>query len=44
MQKKSEATRKQLVTTALRLFREQGYEKTTMRAIAKEAGVSTGNA
>lgn len=44
MQKKSEATRKQLVTTALRLFREQGYDKTTMRAIAKEAGVSTGNA
>lgn len=44
MEKKSEVTRKQLVTTALRLFREQGYDKTTMRAIAKEAGVSTGNA
>lgn len=42
--RKSEATRKRLVTTALRLFREQGYDKTTMRAIAKEAGVSTGNA
>lgn len=42
-QKKSEATRERLVTTALRLFREQGYDKTTMRAIATEAGVSTGN-
>ena len=30
--------------TALRLFREQGYEATTMRAIATEAGVSVGNA
>lgn len=42
--KKSEETRKRLVATALRLFREQGYDRTTMRAIAKEAGVSTGNA
>lgn len=30
--------------TALRLFRERGYAATTMRAIAQEAGVSTGNA
>lgn len=30
--------------TALRLFQENGYDKTTMRAIAKEAGVSVGNA
>jgi AcrR family transcriptional regulator len=29
---------------ALRLFREHGYEATTMRAIAREAGVATGNA
>ncbi|GAB3536580.1 TetR family transcriptional regulator [Arthrobacter tecti] len=43
-QKKSEATRSRLVATALKLFREQGYDKTTMRTIAKEAGVSTGNA
>ncbi|WP_309069878.1 TetR/AcrR family transcriptional regulator [Arthrobacter sp.] len=43
-QKKSEATRERLVATALRLFREQGYDRTTMRAIAAEAGVSTGNA
>ena len=28
----------------MRLFRENGYEATTMRAIAKEAGVATGNA
>ena len=28
----------------MRLFREQGYEQTTMRAIAREAGVSVGNA
>lgn len=30
--------------TALRLFQEHGYDRTTMRAIAKEAGVSVGNA
>lgn len=30
--------------TALRLFQENGYDKTTMRAIAREAGVSVGNA
>lgn len=41
---KSEATRALIVETALRLFQEHGYAKTTMRAIAKEAGVSVGNA
>ncbi|WDF33690.1 TetR family transcriptional regulator [Arthrobacter agilis] len=41
---KSEATRELLVSTALRLFRDVGYEKTTMRAIAAEANVSTGSA
>jgi len=41
---KSEATRTLIVETALRLFQEHGYDKTTMRAIAKEAGVSVGNA
>ncbi|WP_104117658.1 TetR/AcrR family transcriptional regulator [Arthrobacter sp. B1805] len=41
---KSEATRELLVSTALRLFREIGYEKTTMRAIATAANVSTGSA
>jgi AcrR family transcriptional regulator len=37
-------TRAAIVEAALRLFRETGYEATTMRAIAREAGVSTGNA
>ncbi|MEV5960472.1 TetR family transcriptional regulator [Kribbella sp. NPDC051952] len=41
---KGEQTRELILSTALRLFREQGYGKTTMRAIAKEAGVSVGNA
>jgi AcrR family transcriptional regulator len=41
---KSEQTRTLIMETALRLFREQGYDRTTMRAIAKEAGVSVGNA
>ncbi len=41
---KSEQTRGVIVETALRLFRERGYERTTMRAIASEAGVSVGNA
>jgi AcrR family transcriptional regulator len=38
------ATRRLILDTALRLFREQGYAKTTMRAIAREAGVAVGNA
>ena len=41
---RGEQTRTLIVDTALRLFREQGYEATTMRAIASEAGVSVGNA
>ncbi|MGR8008768.1 TetR family transcriptional regulator [Streptomyces hypolithicus] len=41
---KSEQTRTLILETALRLFQERGYDKTTMRAIAQEAGVSTGNA
>ena len=41
---KSEQTRALILQTALRLFQERGYDKTTMRAIAKEAGVSVGNA
>jgi len=41
---KGEQTRQLVVETALRLFRERGYEATTMRAIAAEAGISVGNA
>ncbi len=41
---KSEQTRQRVADTALRMFREVGFEKTTMRAIAAEAGVSVGNA
>ncbi len=41
---RGEQTRTLIVETALRLFREQGYEATTMRAIAGAAGVSVGNA
>ena len=40
----SEDTKALVRATALRLFRERGYAATTMRAIAQEAGVATGNA
>ncbi|MFJ9621438.1 TetR family transcriptional regulator [Streptomyces sp. NPDC101181] len=41
---KSEQTRTLILETALGLFAERGYDRTTMRAIAQEAGVSVGNA
>lgn len=41
---RAEQTRSAIVTAALRLFREAGYDATTMRSVAAEAGVSTGNA
>lgn len=41
---RGEQTRRLIVDTAVRLFRERGYDKTTMRAIATEAGLSVGNA
>lgn len=41
---KSEQTRELILETAMRLFEERGYDRTTMRAIAQEAGVSVGNA
>jgi AcrR family transcriptional regulator len=41
---KAEQTRRAIVEAAMRLFRRDGYDATTMRAIATEAGVSTGNA
>jgi AcrR family transcriptional regulator len=37
-------TRSQILAAALELFRERGYESTTMRAIAQAAGVAVGNA
>jgi AcrR family transcriptional regulator len=37
-------TRALILETALDLFRQRGYEQTTMRAIAEQAGVSLGNA
>ena len=37
-------TRDVIVDAALALFRERGFEKTTMRAVAARAGVSVGSA
>ncbi|HEU5316283.1 MAG TPA: TetR family transcriptional regulator [Chloroflexota bacterium] len=41
---KGEQTRALILETALELFRERGYDETTMRAIAQRAGVALGNA
>lgn len=41
---KAARTRSAIIDAALRLFRQQGYDATTMRGIAAEAGVSVGNA
>jgi AcrR family transcriptional regulator len=41
---RAQQTRAAIVAAALALFRERGYEATTMREIASRAGVSTGNA
>src|SRR5215470_5815351 len=41
---KGEQTRAVILETALEMFRERGYEETTMRAIAERADVSLGNA
>lgn len=41
---KSAQTRALVLETALAMFRSKGYAKTTMRAIAVEAGVSLGSA
>ncbi len=43
-QERGQETRQRIVDVALELFREHGYDGTTMRMIAKEAGVSLGNA
>lgn len=41
---KGERTKERIVDAALELFREHGYEATTMRMVAEAAGVSLGNA
>ena len=41
---KGERTKQRIVSSALELFRENGYEATTMRMVAEHAGVSLGNA
>jgi AcrR family transcriptional regulator len=41
---KGDQTKALILETALQMFRERGYEETTMRAIAEKAGVSLGNA
>jgi AcrR family transcriptional regulator len=41
---KGETTRQQVLEAALQLFRKRGFERTTMRAIAQQAGLSLGAA
>lgn len=41
---KSTETRDRILDTALELFRQEGFEAATMRAIAQRAGVATGAA
>jgi AcrR family transcriptional regulator len=44
MTEKAEETRSRILNTALELFRRKGFDQTTLREIAAEAGVSLGNA
>lgn len=41
---KSDETRARILTAAIDLFRRQGFDETTIRGIAAEAGVATGAA
>ena len=41
---KAEETRERILDSALKLFRDKGFDDTTMRDIAAEAGVATGAA
>lgn len=41
---KSEATRRRILSAALRVFRERGFDAATMREVAAEAGVAVGAA
>jgi AcrR family transcriptional regulator len=40
-ERKRQQTRQELISTAMRLFEERGYEQTTVAEIASTAGVST---
>jgi AcrR family transcriptional regulator len=40
----SQETRRHLLDTALPLFREQGFDATTMRDVAARSGLSLGSA
>jgi AcrR family transcriptional regulator len=42
--KKAEETRARILEAALRIFRERGFERATMREVAAEAGVALGGA
>jgi len=42
--KKSDATREKILEAALRLFRKRGFERTTMRDVAKAADLAVGAA
>jgi AcrR family transcriptional regulator len=42
--RKSEQTRNQIIEVSMRLFLQQGFEKTTMREIARAAGLAPGAA
>lgn len=44
MTPKGERTKAVILETAINLFKERGFEQTTMRAIAEQAGVALGNA
>src|ERR1700746_3485630 len=39
---RGEVAREQILDTAIRLFRENGFDETTMRGVAAEAGVALG--
>src|SRR5262249_1046004 len=41
---KGEKTRSLILEKAIELFRQRGYDETTMRMIAEHAGVALGNA
>ena len=42
MAAKSEETKQKILEAALSMFRDRGFEESTIREIAKQAGVATG--